>query len=56
MNGEPRIVIFPTGTYVFPPDDKHQVTIEFPDEDSAIIFFEWCRQVVIDAGQDGDSQ
>lgn len=49
VDDDERITIFPAGTYFHGPDPIHQVTIEFPDEASAILFFEWCRQQVIDA-------
>ena len=42
------MTIFPAGTCFFEPDPINQVTIMFPDKDSAIMFFEWCRQQVID--------
>jgi len=47
--------IFPAGTkFCRPqgpnyPDDSYWVAIGFPDENSAILFFEWCRQLCIDA-------
>ena len=43
---EQTMMLFPPGTAFFDPDPLHQVTIQFPDEDSAIVFFEWCRQIV----------
>jgi hypothetical protein len=33
--------IIPPGTYVFEPDGIHQVTLQFPTQDDAIIFYEW---------------
>lgn len=42
----PAMLIFPPGTVFFEPDDIHQVTIQFPDEDAAILFFEFCKDVV----------
>ena len=40
------MTIFPMGTHFFAPDDIHQVVIQFPDENSAVLFFEWCRSLV----------
>jgi len=40
------LTIFPPGTVFFEPDGINQVTIQFPDENSAIVFFEWCRELV----------
>jgi hypothetical protein len=47
------MVLFPVGTTFFEPDDINQVTIMFPDADSAIIFSQWCRQLVIDTEKHG---
>lgn len=41
----PKMTMFPAKTCFFAPDGINQVTIQFPDQDSAIIFFEWCRQL-----------
>jgi len=38
--------MFPAGTTFYSPDDINRVTIQFPDENSAIMFFEWCRDRV----------
>jgi hypothetical protein len=46
------MTIFPAGTHFVEPDAIHRVTITFPDQDSAIAFFEWCRQKCIDAELD----
>jgi hypothetical protein len=43
---EQTLMLFPPGTVFFEPDPIHQVTIHFPNEDSAIVFFEFCRQIV----------
>ena len=43
------MVIFPAGTHFFGPDPINRVSIMFPDRDSAILFFEWCRQRCADA-------
>jgi hypothetical protein len=43
------ITIFPAGTHFFEPDPINRVSIMFPDQDSAIAFFEWCREQVIHA-------
>ena len=47
------IVLFPPNTTFFEPNDIHEVTIMFPDADSAIVFYEWLRQVVIDTEKFG---
>jgi hypothetical protein len=44
---EQTLMLFPPGTVFFEPDRIHQVTIQFPDADSAVVFFEWCRQIII---------
>jgi hypothetical protein len=40
-----QLMIFPPGTCFFEPDGIHQVTIQFPDQDSAILFFEWAKDL-----------
>lgn len=40
-----EIVLLPPGTLISPPDPIHRVTLQFPDEDSAIIFFELCLKM-----------
>ena len=51
MAQEDEMVLFPQGTrFNYDPTvDVRVVKIQFPDEDSAIIFTEWCRQKVADA-------
>jgi hypothetical protein len=44
-SGEQTMMIFPPGTCFFEPDGIHQVTIQFPDQDSAILFFEWAKDL-----------
>ena len=45
------MILFPAGTRFRhdPRVDTRVVRIQFPDEDSAIVFLEWCRQKVIEA-------
>lgn len=55
---ESTLTLFPPGTVIFEPDPIHQVIVQFPDENSAIFFVEWCKQVCINgnkrnAGGDG---
>ena len=44
---EQTLMLFPPGTAFFEPDGINRVTIQFPDENSAINFFEFCRQIII---------
>lgn len=37
--------ILPPCTLVYSPDPLNRVTLWFPDQDSAIIFFEWCLKM-----------
>jgi hypothetical protein len=48
------MTIFPAGTHFFEPDPINRVVIMFPDQDSAIAFFEWCREQVIRADVSSD--
>jgi len=45
-NPAESMTLFPLGTYFYAPDGINRVTIQFPDQDSAIVFFEWCRSLV----------
>lgn len=45
--------LFPAGTDFYAPDDIHRVIVQFPDPDSAVIFFEYIKQLLIDRGQGG---
>lgn len=40
-------VYIPPGTTVYAPDGIHRVTVQLPDENSAILFYEFLRQLVI---------
>lgn len=50
-----EMTIFPAGTKFYRPqgpdypDGFYVNIIKFPDEDSAIVFFEWCKQQCVDA-------
>jgi hypothetical protein len=44
---ESTLTLFPPNTTIFEPDVIHRVEIQFPDEDSAIFFVEWCKQICI---------
>jgi len=50
---ESTMVLIPVGSTIFEPDDIHQVTVQFPDKESAIVYWGWlcdlCSQ-----GKDGD--
>lgn len=37
--------LFPPNTNIYEPDLIHRVVLQFPNENDAIIFFEWCRQI-----------
>jgi hypothetical protein len=52
-NKPQTMVLFPPNTVFFMPNDIHEVTIMFPDAESAIVFYEFCRQVVIDTEKFG---
>ena len=43
------LLIIPEGTLLYEPDAIHRVTLQFPDEDSAIVFYEWLRELLIKA-------
>ena len=40
-----KITLFPAGTTFFEPDAIHQVTVMFPTENDAIVFYEWCLKL-----------
>lgn len=40
----------PPDTLFYEPDGIHRVTVQFPDADSAIAFYEWFKQRLIDSG------
>lgn len=40
-----KIQLFPPNTDIYEPDAIHRVVIQFPTENDAIVFFEWCRQI-----------
>lgn len=44
------MLVIPEGTLLYEPDGIHRVTLQFPDEDSAIIYHEWLRELLIKAG------
>ena len=46
------MTLFPAGTTFFAPDDIHQVTVQFPDADSAIVFYEWMIDLSKGDGQE----
>jgi hypothetical protein len=39
------MLVIPAGTLIEEPDPLHRVTLHFPNEDAAIIFFEWARSI-----------
>ncbi|HKN69996.1 MAG TPA: hypothetical protein VJX30_03130 [Terriglobales bacterium] len=43
------LTLFPAGTVFFEPDGIHQVTVMFPDAESAIVYYEWMKQLMIDS-------
>lgn len=51
---------FPAGTTFWEPDDINRVTVQFPNQDDAIVFYEWLREVMRaverreSEGKDGD--
>jgi hypothetical protein len=47
------LTLFPVGTVVFDVDDINQVTIQFPDNDSAVFYLEWVKQLFIDTEKAG---
>ena len=46
------MTLFPAGTTFFAPDGIHQVTVQFPDADSAIVFYEWMIDLCKGDGQE----
>ena len=48
------MTIIPAGSVVYMPTDDHEITIKFPDAESAIIFREWLRQICIDGENDNE--
>ena len=50
------MVLLPAGTTIFAPNDIHEVTVQFPDADSAIVFMEWLKQICIDTERQGYSE
>lgn len=53
MSDQRTFTLLAPGSLIFEPDDIHQVTVQFPDADSAIIYFEWLRQLVADTEEAG---
>lgn len=41
------------GSVIFEPDGIHQVVVQFPDAESAIVYFEWLRQLIVDTESAG---
>jgi hypothetical protein len=37
--------VIPKGTLLYAPDEIHRVTLQFPSENDAIIFYEWVKSV-----------
>lgn len=35
------MIVIPEGTTIFEPDGIHQVTLQFPTQEDAIVFYEW---------------
>lgn len=52
-HGQKLMQIMPPGTVIYGPDPIHRVTLQFPDADSAVVFYEWCRQVAINTEKGG---
>lgn len=48
-------MLLPPGSFVFEPNDIHEVTVMFPDADSAILYFEWLKQICIDTEKEGNT-
>jgi hypothetical protein len=40
------LTIFPPGTNFFEPNEVNEVTIQFPDKESAIVFYEFMRSFI----------
>lgn len=40
----------PPNTSFYEPDAIHQVVIQFPDADSAVLFYEWFKEQMIISG------
>lgn len=38
--------VLPVGTSIYAPDEINRVSLQFPDPDSAIVFFEFLRSWV----------
>jgi len=48
-------MLLPPNTTIFEPNDIHEVVVQFPDAESAIVYFEYLRQICIDTERDGYS-
>lgn len=46
-DGAKAVILIPPGTYLYEPDDIHRVTLQFPTQNDAIVFFEILRSLCL---------